>query len=327
MATIPTLDTTTESLSFSASGGNSNPANGLRGICSNWAWSSPISSDVWEYTIDASRVFSVKGMRSHITNSSRSQSTNLFRCNKILPLKVNINTWRIIHKRAPTRSNLDIRGVKLDSIHCPIYDDETELEEHIFVMCNVAREALDKILDQPTFAGMQVDKILDQPTFAGMQGIKGPKALKQNGPETQSQVPVEINIQVLLSLVSEMNDDKKKMLHPFQLKCFESVIITVARVIWKASNRKIFSSIEHTMKWCFRERHSFCWISSRGKMNLNWTSRTFVLKAKKEEWEQEVVLSRPNSSATTTVVVANEYPPFRTVTGLAVWSKDVFAIS
>ncbi|PWA35397.1 RNA-directed DNA polymerase, eukaryota, Reverse transcriptase zinc-binding domain protein [Artemisia annua] len=151
MATIPTLDTTTESLSFSVSAGNSNPANGLRGICFNWAWSSPISSgikgselselcellahlrltdaqDVWEYTIDASRVFSVKGMRSHITNSSLSQSTNLFRCNKILPLKVNINTWRIIQKRVPTRSNLDIRGVDLDSIHCPIYDDEMESE-------------------------------------------------------------------------------------------------------------------------------------------------------------------------------------------------------
>ncbi|GJR27285.1 hypothetical protein Tco_1103517 [Tanacetum coccineum] len=43
--------------------------------------------------------------------------------------------------RVPTRSNLDIRGVDLDFVRCPIYDDEIESEEHIFVMCNVAREA------------------------------------------------------------------------------------------------------------------------------------------------------------------------------------------
>ncbi|GJX64738.1 hypothetical protein Tco_0299081 [Tanacetum coccineum] len=48
--------------------------------------------DVGEYTTDSSRVFSVKGMRSHITNSYLTESTDPFRWNKILPLKVNINT-------------------------------------------------------------------------------------------------------------------------------------------------------------------------------------------------------------------------------------------
>ncbi|PWA95766.1 RNA-directed DNA polymerase, eukaryota, Reverse transcriptase zinc-binding domain protein [Artemisia annua] len=85
-------------------------------------------------------------------------------------------------------------------------------------------------------------------------------------------MPVEINIHALLSLVSDMSDHKKKMFHPFQLKCFEAVIFTAAWVIWNARNRKIFSSIDHTTEWCFSEvqRHSFCWISSRGKVNLNW---------------------------------------------------------
>ncbi|GJT47976.1 RNA-directed DNA polymerase, eukaryota, reverse transcriptase zinc-binding domain protein [Tanacetum coccineum] len=69
-----------------------------------------------------------------------------FRWNKILPLKVNINTWRIIHKRVPTRSNLDYRWIDLDSVRCPICDDEIESEEHIFVMCNVVREAWKNIM-------------------------------------------------------------------------------------------------------------------------------------------------------------------------------------
>ena len=62
--------------------------------------------------------------------------------------------------------------------------------------------------------------------------------------------------------------------------------------------------------------------------------RTSVPEAKKEEQEQEVVLSlqssgfpllsRPSSSATTTVVVANGDPPFRKVTRPAVRSKVVY---
>ncbi|GKD66838.1 RNA-directed DNA polymerase, eukaryota, reverse transcriptase zinc-binding domain protein, partial [Tanacetum coccineum] len=80
-------------------------------------------------------------MRSHITNSSLTEYVDPFRWNKILPLKVNINTWCIIHKRVPTRSNIDIKGVDLDFVRCLICDDKIESEEHIFVMCNVTREA------------------------------------------------------------------------------------------------------------------------------------------------------------------------------------------
>ncbi|KAM3383264.1 hypothetical protein P3S68_008839 [Capsicum galapagoense] len=62
--------------------------------------------------------------------------------------------------------------------------------------------------------------------------------------------------------------------------------------------------------------------------------RTSVPKAKKEEQEQEFILSnqssgfpllsRPSSSSTTTVVVANGHPPFRKVTRPAFRSKVVY---
>ena len=54
-----------------------------------------------------------------------------------------------------------------------------------------------------------------------------------------------------LSIVSDMRDQKKKMFHQFQLKCFEAVIFTFVWVIWNARNQKIFSGIDHTTKWCF----------------------------------------------------------------------------
>ncbi|PWA42638.1 RNA-directed DNA polymerase, eukaryota, Reverse transcriptase zinc-binding domain protein [Artemisia annua] len=43
--TIPSVHTTAESLSHSAYDGNSNPGNGLRGLCFNWVWGRPIRSD------------------------------------------------------------------------------------------------------------------------------------------------------------------------------------------------------------------------------------------------------------------------------------------
>ncbi|GKA59610.1 RNA-directed DNA polymerase, eukaryota, reverse transcriptase zinc-binding domain protein [Tanacetum coccineum] len=168
-ATVLTLDTTTKGSSFPASSCNFIPANGLQGLYYNWVGSRLVrlglevselrefcellahlwltnTPNVWEYTTDFSRVFSVKGMRSHITNSSLHESTDPFEGPRYFHRKSMLNTWRIIHRRVRTRSNLDIRGVDLDSVYCTIYDDEIESVEHIFVMCNVAREAWKNIL-------------------------------------------------------------------------------------------------------------------------------------------------------------------------------------
>ncbi|GKB15937.1 putative RNA-directed DNA polymerase [Tanacetum coccineum] len=79
--------------------------------------------DRWECTIDASRRFTVKGMRSFITSMSHSVSSTVTRWNKVVPLKININTWRVLNGRMATRANLDRRGIDLDFVRCPICDD------------------------------------------------------------------------------------------------------------------------------------------------------------------------------------------------------------
>ncbi|PWA33959.1 hypothetical protein CTI12_AA623660 [Artemisia annua] len=56
----------------------------------------------------------------------------------MLPIKVNINTWRLCFDRLPTRCNLDARGVDLDSTRCPICDGDLESSQHLFVECLVA---------------------------------------------------------------------------------------------------------------------------------------------------------------------------------------------
>ena len=105
--------------------------------------------DSWECTVDDTRLFTVKGMRSHIINSSSPPPTisSPTRWNNLIPLKVNVFTWKTANQRLPTRSNLDFRGIDLHSVLCPLCDEVTETEEHIFVSCSIAKETWKGLLD------------------------------------------------------------------------------------------------------------------------------------------------------------------------------------
>ncbi|GKA96791.1 RNA-directed DNA polymerase, eukaryota, reverse transcriptase zinc-binding domain protein, partial [Tanacetum coccineum] len=77
-------------------------------------------------------------MRKLIMDSSPLSYANATRWNKLVPIKVNIASWRIKNRRIPTRVNLDSRGIDLHSTRCPICDDDLEMEDHILVKCDVA---------------------------------------------------------------------------------------------------------------------------------------------------------------------------------------------
>ncbi|GKC38147.1 RNA-directed DNA polymerase, eukaryota, reverse transcriptase zinc-binding domain protein [Tanacetum coccineum] len=62
------------------------------------------------------------------------------RWNKIAPAKININSWRVLNGRLPTRINLDRRGVDLDYMRCPLCDEDVETEDHLFVSCKIAAD-------------------------------------------------------------------------------------------------------------------------------------------------------------------------------------------
>ncbi|GJQ99980.1 RNA-directed DNA polymerase, eukaryota, reverse transcriptase zinc-binding domain protein [Tanacetum coccineum] len=106
-----------------------------------------LNQGIWECTIDDSRTFTVKGMRSHITHLSTNTSLIPIRWNSILPSKVNILTWRIVNLRLPTRVNLDYRGIDLDSIRCPICDAAIETKNHLFTECDLSKSTWNRILE------------------------------------------------------------------------------------------------------------------------------------------------------------------------------------
>ena len=60
--------------------------------------------------------------------------------NAAIPLKININTWRVLNGRLATRSNLDRRGIDLDSVRRPLCDDGIKTEEHLFIHFTIAKE-------------------------------------------------------------------------------------------------------------------------------------------------------------------------------------------
>nr|GEU58955.1 RNA-directed DNA polymerase, eukaryota, reverse transcriptase zinc-binding domain protein [Tanacetum cinerariifolium] len=89
--------------------------------------------DSWECTLDASRKFSVKGLRLYIDSYSQTLSSQPTRWNSALPSKININTWWVRNRRMPTRHNLDRRCIDLDSIRCPLCNEDIKTKDHVFV--------------------------------------------------------------------------------------------------------------------------------------------------------------------------------------------------
>ncbi|GJS51353.1 RNA-directed DNA polymerase, eukaryota, reverse transcriptase zinc-binding domain protein [Tanacetum coccineum] len=170
----------------------------LNGLVFNWSWTRPIRTltefqelsdlhslvvrlrldlvpDTWECLADDTRDFSVKGMRAYISHKEHNpHSSDIpIRWNKILPLKINIFTWRTSHKRLPTRSNLDSRGIDLHSIRCSICDEAIESEEHLFVKCDVAKDTWKGVIDWWQINNITIATLEDVITLADTALVLG----------------------------------------------------------------------------------------------------------------------------------------------------------
>ncbi|PWA71425.1 hypothetical protein CTI12_AA280940 [Artemisia annua] len=75
-------------------------------------------------------IFAVSSLRQCLDNSILTPLEHI---------KIDIHSWRLINDRLPTRFNLDIRGIELDSIRCPVCDNAIETAQHLFMECSVSR--------------------------------------------------------------------------------------------------------------------------------------------------------------------------------------------
>ncbi|GJS02581.1 RNA-directed DNA polymerase, eukaryota, reverse transcriptase zinc-binding domain protein [Tanacetum coccineum] len=100
-------------------------------------------------------------MRYLLTNSSSQSQSSPTRWNKLVPIKVNIAMWRSENRRLPTRVNLDNRGIDLDSIKCPVCDNDLETEEHILVKCDIAKLVWNDVLKWWNIRNVQLETLND----------------------------------------------------------------------------------------------------------------------------------------------------------------------
>nr|GEZ26924.1 RNA-directed DNA polymerase, eukaryota [Tanacetum cinerariifolium] len=105
----------------------------------------PNTADRWVWSLDASGSFLVKFARNFIDDIFLPKVEVPTRWVKVIPIKVNIFTWRVYLDKIPTRLNLSTRGIDIPSILCPICNSSVEFTSHVFFSCSLAWHLISKI--------------------------------------------------------------------------------------------------------------------------------------------------------------------------------------
>lgn len=76
--------------------------------------------------------FPMKSVGCHIDDICLPVGNSITRWNRLIPIKINVFIWQVLLDRIPMRSNLDLIGVDLDNVLCPIYGANREDTSHFF---------------------------------------------------------------------------------------------------------------------------------------------------------------------------------------------------
>ncbi|XP_071740853.1 uncharacterized protein [Rutidosis leptorrhynchoides] len=103
--------------------------------------------DVWKWNLNSSGLFTTKKMQLSIEEKALSEGRGQFETlrNNLVPKKVEIFIWRAMHKRISVLIELDKRGVDLQSVRCPICDDDIETIDHSLIFCNKVFELWSRV--------------------------------------------------------------------------------------------------------------------------------------------------------------------------------------
>ncbi|XP_071739248.1 uncharacterized protein [Rutidosis leptorrhynchoides] len=98
------------------------------------------NKDSWAWSLSSNGSLTVKKLAVLIDEKALAHfaSLHLHMRNKLIPKKVEIFVWRLLHKRLPVRTELDKRGLDLNSVRCPLCDGDIESVDHIFTSCKLA---------------------------------------------------------------------------------------------------------------------------------------------------------------------------------------------
>nr|GFA67970.1 RNA-directed DNA polymerase, eukaryota [Tanacetum cinerariifolium] len=89
-------------------------------------------ADRWTWALENSREFTVSSVRKHIEDKLIPVVGSKTRWIKYVPIKVNVNAWKVKLDALPTRFNVSRRGIHIDSIMCAVCDQGVETSRHLF---------------------------------------------------------------------------------------------------------------------------------------------------------------------------------------------------
>ncbi|XP_071738764.1 uncharacterized protein [Rutidosis leptorrhynchoides] len=105
------------------------------------------SQDTWCWKFSTKGDFTTKKLASLIDEKTildtRTRPETLK--NSLVPGKIEIFIWRALRKRLATRVDLDIRGVDLHSVRCPLCDDGLETTDHALFLCIHSFEVWERV--------------------------------------------------------------------------------------------------------------------------------------------------------------------------------------
>ncbi|GJW87255.1 RNA-directed DNA polymerase, eukaryota [Tanacetum coccineum] len=89
--------------------------------------------------------FSVKSASTFIDNYLLPKLEVPTRWIKVVPIKINIFSWKVFFDKLPTRLNLSLRGVEIPSILCPLCSIALESSSHLLFSCHLAWQLMFKV--------------------------------------------------------------------------------------------------------------------------------------------------------------------------------------
>ncbi|XP_071687753.1 uncharacterized protein [Rutidosis leptorrhynchoides] len=105
------------------------------------------ASDTWVWNLASNGIFTTKKLTRLIDDKllldGRSRSQTLKNC--LVPTKVEIFIWRMLKRRIPVHTELDKRGIDLDSVRCPLCDDGVESIDYSMIFCRHSMEVWERV--------------------------------------------------------------------------------------------------------------------------------------------------------------------------------------
>ncbi|GJZ41692.1 RNA-directed DNA polymerase, eukaryota, reverse transcriptase zinc-binding domain protein [Tanacetum coccineum] len=103
-------------------------------------------SDRWIWKLENTGEFSVASVRRKIDEKMMSSLNCNTRWVKYVPIKVNVQAWKVMTDSLPTRFNISRRGICIDLILCAICNKGVETSRHLFFSCELARHVMNLII-------------------------------------------------------------------------------------------------------------------------------------------------------------------------------------